>query len=238
MRMLSAAGLFLTLSLATASADPAVQQAQAVLKQQGFYYGEINGETSADTVAAIRRFQIRKGLQVTGELNSETVAALGSSRSSGGNASPPPNVSQPVPTPAPSVASTLPRSPTEMPAIDPARIFDKTPFEAAPPPLQRRVVTGAQTVLRRRGFYKGPINGVYDSTVAFSLRAFQSSARLPVTGSFDMETLMALGLLPGQQIVPPRRMYRPQPLSEPPIRGEWIREPGRERDQPREDDDR
>jgi len=43
---------------------------QQALKDQGFYYGEINGETNANLSAAIRRYQIRNGLQVNGELNS------------------------------------------------------------------------------------------------------------------------------------------------------------------------
>src|ERR1051325_9451963 len=67
-----------------ARADSTIQQAQEELKEQGFYFGQVNGEKNADTVAAIRRFQIRSGLAVTGELNEETLRALrnGSSASS------------------------------------------------------------------------------------------------------------------------------------------------------------
>ena len=46
------------------------------LKDQGFYYGEITGEKNADTTAAIRRYQIRNGLQITGDLNDETMRSL------------------------------------------------------------------------------------------------------------------------------------------------------------------
>jgi peptidoglycan hydrolase-like protein with peptidoglycan-binding domain len=66
-------------------ADQAISDVQQVLKDQGFYYGEVSGEKNADTTAAIRRFQIRNGLQVTGELNDETLRALGI----GGGARPP-----------------------------------------------------------------------------------------------------------------------------------------------------
>src|SRR5205085_10423993 len=59
-----------------ALADSTVQQAQEELKEQGYYFGQINGEKNADTVAAIRRFQIRSGLHVTGELDEETLRAL------------------------------------------------------------------------------------------------------------------------------------------------------------------
>src|SRR3954468_10568760 len=58
-------------------ADSLTESAQQKLKDEGFYYGEINGEKDADTIAAIRRYQIRHGLQITGELNGETQHALG-----------------------------------------------------------------------------------------------------------------------------------------------------------------
>ena len=52
-----------------AKADQMTQNVQQVLKDQGFYYGEITGEKDADTTAAIRRYQIRNGLQINGDLN-------------------------------------------------------------------------------------------------------------------------------------------------------------------------
>ena len=63
-------------SLAMMRADETIANVQRSLKDQGFYYGEITGEKNADTTAAIRRYQIRNGLQITGELNDETLRAL------------------------------------------------------------------------------------------------------------------------------------------------------------------
>src|SRR5437660_8832398 len=57
-------------------ADQMIEGVQQTLKDQGFYYGEITGETNANLTAAIRRYQIRNGLQVNGELNSETLQSL------------------------------------------------------------------------------------------------------------------------------------------------------------------
>src|SRR6266403_123066 len=58
-------------------ADQLVERVQQALKAQGFYYGEVTGEMNANVTAAIRRYQIRNGLQVSGELNSETLQSLG-----------------------------------------------------------------------------------------------------------------------------------------------------------------
>ncbi len=58
-------------------ADQLVERVQQALKDQGFYYGEVSGEMNANVTAAIRRYQIRNGLQVSGELNSETLKSLG-----------------------------------------------------------------------------------------------------------------------------------------------------------------
>src|SRR6266571_7779865 len=58
-------------------ADQLVERVQQALKDQGFYYGEVSGEMNANVTAAIRHYQIRNGLQVSGELNSETLQSLG-----------------------------------------------------------------------------------------------------------------------------------------------------------------
>src|SRR5215210_4524978 len=67
----------LLLGSGLAQADPLTASIQQTLKDQGFYYGEITGQKDADTTAAIRRYQIRNGLQITGELNAETQKSLG-----------------------------------------------------------------------------------------------------------------------------------------------------------------
>ena len=79
--LLCALGLLAANSLL---ADDLTQAVQQSLKDQGFYYGEVNGRGGDETSAAIRRYQIRRGLKVTGQLNDETLHALGvSSRGAG-----------------------------------------------------------------------------------------------------------------------------------------------------------
>src|SRR4029450_13173940 len=54
-------------------ADQSIRSLQQALKDQGFYYGTVTGEKSAETTAAVRRYQIRNGLQVTCEIHSATI---------------------------------------------------------------------------------------------------------------------------------------------------------------------
>src|ERR1700757_2580545 len=63
-------------SAISAFGDQAIADVQRALKEQGFYYGEITGQKDADTVAAIRRYQIRNGLEINGELNEETLRSI------------------------------------------------------------------------------------------------------------------------------------------------------------------
>jgi peptidoglycan hydrolase-like protein with peptidoglycan-binding domain len=66
------------LGLVTLScADDLTRTLQQKLKDQGFYYGEVNGQDSSETSAALRRYQIRYGLRVTGQADAETLRALG-----------------------------------------------------------------------------------------------------------------------------------------------------------------
>ncbi len=229
-RKIGAATLAIAISQ-VALADSTVQQAQEALKEQGYYYGQVTGDKNADTAAAIRRFQIRNGLKVTGELNEETLRALDAGLSSSAvteSATPETNDLDSTKQPKQAAPSMLPPRDGQIyqpsPGASRGNVFSNTPYEAAPPELQQRVILGAQTLLRRRGFYKGASNGVFGPDLEFSLRAFQSHLGIPPNGHFDMETLAALGLLPGQQgrtwMEMPRR--RILPSDEPPVRGEWI----------------
>src|SRR3954451_17093554 len=93
-------------------AEPAVESAQKKLKDDGFYYGEINGKKDADTTAAIRRYQIRNGVQINGELNPETLRSLGLA-------------SKP--------ASTPPTRPAHTPGPTPPGFLEETPAPKVTP---------------------------------------------------------------------------------------------------------
>ncbi|CAA9268614.1 MAG: hypothetical protein AVDCRST_MAG42-3131 [uncultured Chthoniobacterales bacterium] len=62
---------------AAAFANDNVRAVQTKLKADGFYFGEVDGAFSSDLSAAMTRYQIRNGLEVSGQLDEETSKALG-----------------------------------------------------------------------------------------------------------------------------------------------------------------
>ena len=235
-------------SVALMRADQRIERVQQALKDQGFYYGEITGEANANLTAAIRRYQIRNGLQVNGELNSETLRSLGidspalarpaakttpspspglpdlRDESSGEAARVSSPAVQPFANAPPQDRQIYPSNPV-MPGMSPGGLLAGTPYEAAPPDVQHNVVVAAQIALARRGLYRSEIDGVYGSTMELSLRAYQARTRLPITGRLDLETLAALRLLPRPRepvYDPSRKRMRPRPG--PPVRDEEVPE--------------
>jgi hypothetical protein len=60
--------------------DSTVAAVQEQLAQQGYYRGEIDGIFGAETRRAVVRYQSDQGLRVTGNLNTDTLGALGLQR--------------------------------------------------------------------------------------------------------------------------------------------------------------
>jgi peptidoglycan hydrolase-like protein with peptidoglycan-binding domain len=232
-------------SLAVARADQKISEAQQSLKDQGYFYGDVNGEKNTETSDAVRRYQIRNGLSVTGELDDQTLAAIrktGAAEESGAVApapsvastskpvSPDANVQNQAPAAVepeqPSAAPPAPRAPDGVydgrPVVERNDLFARTPYEASPPAVQRKVIMDAQRTLLERGLFKSPVDGVFSPALEFSLRAYQARVGLRPTGRLDLETLAALELLPGSHRRPVARP-RVVPSNEPPVRGEWIR---------------
>lgn len=223
-KLLVTALLFLA-AWSTAWADPAIESAQQKLKDGGFYYGEINGKKDADTIAAIRRYQIRNGLQITGDLNTETQRALGlTSKPAATPATRPAQTPGPTPpgfleeTPAPN-ATPAPRDESEVeeapepprqPRVESAGVLAETPYAGAPPQVQQDIVSRAQITLMRQGYYRDEIDGLYGPAMNFALRNYQARFGLRPSGRLDVETLAALSLLPEQQRTTGYRRYRPR----------------------------
>jgi peptidoglycan hydrolase-like protein with peptidoglycan-binding domain len=208
-------------------ADDLTQAVQQRLRDQGFYYGEVDGRGGDETSAAIRRYQIRHGLKVTGQLNDETLHTLGIS--SGGAAQPAPGYQEEGPTAGPPndpydrqlprqydgrpiprpvgpedynqmqpPSSVVPEMVTSLP-----RLFAGTIYERSPDQIQENVLYAVQGELMRRGFFRGVINGRLGPATSNAILRLQQNDGLPLTGRLDNETLNDLGAFPGQRNGPP-----------------------------------
>ena len=169
--------------------DQSVESVQQALKDQGFYYGEITGQKDADTTAAIRRYQIRNGLQITGDLNEETLKALGVD-SSGAH---PVAKTSPSPTAITSDSSNLRAEPRESTA--PTNPLTGQPF---PQPQQDRSADG-----RFRGGEQPPVRPNYDAVPG---RPADNFARTPYEAS--PPEVQRNVIISAQNILARRGLYR------------------------------
>ena len=183
-------------------ADQTTQSVQQTLKDQGFYYGNVTGDKSAETTAAIRRYQIRNGLKVTGEINPETLRSLNVNSNQAASSQPAskPAVTQSN-TPRPEDNSQVAQNSSPASPGEPDRRLEENPLFAGAPnqPASRRIsaraaVAEVQRQLMSRGYYRGRVDGRPGRRTAFALRAFQFQSGLPPTGRLDTTTLNALGL--------------------------------------------
>src|SRR4029077_18583180 len=144
-------------------ADQTIQSVQQALTDQGFYYGNVTGDKSAETTAAIRRYQIRSGLQVTGEANPETLSSL---KLNSKSVSSPQRASKPAVTQSNRTAlddssrvssnSPLLASNEPEPHLDASAAASDAPYQSVPPRMNSRmIVAEVQRQLMGRGYYRG-----------------------------------------------------------------------------------
>jgi peptidoglycan hydrolase-like protein with peptidoglycan-binding domain len=214
-------------------ADDLTRAIQQRLKDQGFYYGEVDGQGGDETSAAIRRYQIRHGLKVTGQLNDETLHALGLATNGGSRPVPgyqqdegpvggPPNGPYYRPPPGQYDGRSLPQpeGPEDYNQMQPPpyvapgvitslpRLFAGTIYERAPAQIQENVLYAVQGELMRRGFFRGVIDGRPGAATSNAILRLQQNEGLPVSGRLDNETLNDLGAFPGQRNGPPEEGFR------------------------------
>jgi peptidoglycan hydrolase-like protein with peptidoglycan-binding domain len=147
----SALFIFLVLvGAANLLADDQIASVQQQLKDQGFYYGQVDGQPGAETNAAIRRYQIRNGLQVSGTLTQETLDSLkGAGNAAGPATTDTTNHSKlpPVPAPLDTQAQDSQQPPQASPPEQNIKQSDReflnkqngvaaTPPSPSPPPAQ------------------------------------------------------------------------------------------------------
>jgi lipid-binding SYLF domain-containing protein len=151
-----------------------VRQIQTALKNAGFDPGPIDGIIGPRTTRAIRTFQFDTGTLATGKLNDETLTTLGT------GAKPPAELARAEPLEAPAPAEP---APAEEPAPAPPAESHLSSIEDI------RQVQNALTALE---YNPGEINGMMTSDTQQAVREFQLLNGLPVTGTADQQTKMAL----------------------------------------------
>jgi peptidoglycan hydrolase-like protein with peptidoglycan-binding domain len=226
--------VFLVLWMANSLwADDLTRAVQQRLKDQGLYYGEVDGQGGEETSAAIRRFQIRHGLKVTGQLNDDTVRSLDLPRNSAARPAPgyqdygdssgdgsDDQYGQQSPRQYDGRALPQPAGPNEYnemqpPSFAPPRVvislpqlFAGTIYERSPGQIQENVLYAVQGELMRAGFFRGAIDGRPGPATTNAIVRLQQNAGLPVNGRLDNETLDTLQAFPGQRNGPPEEGSR------------------------------
>ncbi|MGI6588716.1 MAG: peptidoglycan-binding protein [Peptococcia bacterium] len=148
------------------SRGPSVRTLQTLLRNAGANPGVVDGVFGARTEAAVRLIQTRRGLPVTGIVDVQTWEALGVS-------------CVVTPTPVPPVTPVPPQE-YFCPVL---RLGDRGP-----------AVRFLQRLLRDKGFYTAPIDGIFDVRTQRAVRRFQRQQGLAVTGVVRILTWRALGV--------------------------------------------
>jgi peptidoglycan hydrolase-like protein with peptidoglycan-binding domain len=86
--------LALACSIVTLYGDEDTRSTQEELRRRNIYFGDIDGKTSPELAQALRHYQKRKGLGVTGETDHDTLRSLGLA-ARGPNDAPPKELSLP-----------------------------------------------------------------------------------------------------------------------------------------------
>jgi peptidoglycan hydrolase-like protein with peptidoglycan-binding domain len=194
-----------------------VRKAQQVLNKQGFRTG-VDGMMGPRTQAALQRFQKARNLEPTGQLNRQTLVALGLQQSaSAGTTAPAPGYSAEI---IRSVQTTLNDRGFKAGPVNgkltqqtrsALRAFQKSEnlettgqlnagtlgalgILTGEPPFDRNLIAAVQRALEARGFHPGGIDGMLGDETRTALRAFQKSENLEATGTPNARTLQALGL--------------------------------------------
>ena len=163
---------------ATAPAEVPVDRAaqiseiQRLLTKLGYYKGEADGKLGANTRAAIRNFERKTGLGVSGEVSPALADALR-------NALTAQAVPAPTPPPAPSFGTAPPG-----PAASPA--------PAGWPGERRAQVAMIQKLLLDTRFYTGETDGKIGPATRTAIRNFEKQSGMQQTGESTPELYVAL----------------------------------------------
>ncbi len=235
--------VFLLLLTVSCSADDQTRRVQSALSEAGFYFGTADGKMGDETRAALRRFQIRNGLDVSGEPSPETLAALKIQDGSGPAPATQDEAQVAASAPAPSETSGQEAAPAsnESRAVAPAEVapvddyaapivatrspvhdfFGGTDLAEADSSEQSAAIESAQSKLVGLGYFRSAPDGLPGPETETALLRFQHANHLRLTGRLDADTRAALAeAAPGV----PAKSFRRQENRPPGVvlRGVWV----------------
>jgi lipid-binding SYLF domain-containing protein len=177
-----------------------IRKAQQVLADQGMYTGTVDGKMNAETQKALREYQQKNNLPVTGTLNHETMMSLGVGPQQPGQR-PQGQTTKPQ-------GQTKPQSRSDSSATTQQSTGESTYDQSTSRTTTTKQHKGSkgkqtssysksqvrevQTALKQQGFDPGPIDGVMGPMTMTAIRNFQSHNGLQVTGNINSETHQAL----------------------------------------------
>ncbi|MGF1571409.1 MAG: peptidoglycan-binding protein [Nodosilinea sp.] len=173
-------------TLRPGSQGESVKELQSVLMLLGYYPGPVSGVYQDETQTAVQQFQAAAGIIADGVVGPATWSSLfpapvAEATPPAAEATPPtaeatPVAATPDPTPSPT-----PATPSPEPVASPSQ-----PATSATPTLrpgmEGEAVKQLQQRLKTKGFYNGPIDGVFGSQTEAAVRAAQSANNLTVDG--------------------------------------------------------
>ena len=171
-----------------ALAPDLVRDIQTDLNQKGYNVGQIDGIFGDSTQSALERFQRDQHLHATGQVDQQTLTALGVGGATGTG------------------TGYVPTSRRQSSAAPEAS--GAAPGQKVAPGM----VSSIQQQLNDRGYKVGQVDGVWGPRTRQALAAFQHDQNIPGRGRIDQQTLAALNLAGGGennqqtgQLPPPRR---------------------------------
>jgi peptidoglycan hydrolase-like protein with peptidoglycan-binding domain len=184
-----------------------VRELQSMLILLGYYPGPVTGVYAEDTVAAARRFQTAAGITADGIVGPATWSRLfptppgeanpptATTPPATGSATPPTTSSTTRPatgsTTPPTTGNTAPPS-TASPSSPPASPSSSAVLPVLRPGMEGDAVRQLQQRLRTKGFYNGPIDGLFGAQTEAAVRRAQSANNLTVDGIVGPATWRAL----------------------------------------------
>lgn len=165
-----------------------VRTAQEQLRNDGYYKGPVDGVDGPMTRAAIRKYQEANSLKANGRLDRDTCDKLGLRND--GEA----DRAETDTTTEHNATNHRRYRNSTVAGTESGSTADRTAPNSTGAMPDSATVSAAQRRLKRKGFYKGEVDGRMGPETHAALREYQKSSNLNVTGRLDERTLSGLGV--------------------------------------------